>query len=190
MPYSSGNFKANPSQDTAITHPPTPLMILAGAGTGKTSTLIHRIRYLCKSALIKPENTLLLTFTEKATAEAKQIIYAIMGKESESIFVGTFHSFCHSIMRRFGPEDRMDDVLWEEEDIIYFLINHFNEMDFIQSRVFSTDPVKAITKSFIPFFSRIRDELLTPKELLIKVEKIKESTDWKLEKEKFTSLYK
>ena len=144
-------------------------MILAGAGTGKTSTLIHRIRYLCKSGLIKPENTLLLTFTEKATAEAKQIIYTIMGKESESIFVGTFHSFCHSIMRRFGPEDRMDDVLWEEKDIIYFLINHFNEMDFIQSRVFSTDPVKAITKSFIPFFSRIRDELLSPKELLIKV---------------------
>ena len=54
-------------------------------------------------------------------------------------------------------------------------------MDFIQSRVFSTDPVKSITKSFIPFFSKIRDELLTPKELLIKVEKIKESTDWILE---------
>ena len=112
MPYSSGNFKANPSQNTAITPPPAPLMILAGAGTGKTSTLIHRIRYLCKSDLIKPENTLLLTFTEKATAEAKQIIHEIMGEESESIFVGTFHSFCHSIMRRFGPEDRMDDVLW------------------------------------------------------------------------------
>ena len=121
---------------------------------------------------------MLLTFTEKATAEAQQIIYAIMGKESESIFVGTFHSFCHSIMRRFGPEDRMDDVLWEEEDIIYFLINHFNEMDFIQSRVFSTDPVKAITKSFIPFFNRIRDELLTPKELLIKVEKIGRAHVW------------
>jgi len=181
MPYSSGNFKANPSQNTAITHPPAPLMILAGAGTGKTSTLIHRIRYLCKSDLIKPENTLLLTFTEKATAEAKQIIHEIMGEESESIFVGTFHSFCHSIMRRYGPEDRMDDVLWEDKDIIYFLINHFNEMDFIQSRVFSTDPVKAITESFIPFFSRIRDELLTPKELLIKAENIKESTDWILE---------
>ena len=46
MPYAVGNFKANPSQESAITHPPAPLMILAGAGTGKTSTLIHRIIFL------------------------------------------------------------------------------------------------------------------------------------------------
>jgi len=57
-----------PQQQKAINHPPAPLMILAGAGTGKTFTLLHRIRHLIISDQVKPEHVLLLTFTEKATA--------------------------------------------------------------------------------------------------------------------------
>ena len=58
MLYSNRNFKANPSQDSAITHPPAPLMILAGAGTGKTSTLLHRIRYLVNSKIVNSKHVL------------------------------------------------------------------------------------------------------------------------------------
>ena len=61
----------NPNQQAAITHQSGPLMILAGAGTGKTFTLLHRIRHLISTNQINPEHVLLLTFTEKATAEAK-----------------------------------------------------------------------------------------------------------------------
>ena len=171
----------NKNQCEAIEHPPAPLMILAGAGTGKTFTLLYRIRYLCSTGSIQPKNVLLLTFTEKATAEAKHTIREIMGDDAESIFVGTFHSFCHSILRRYGTLERVHDVLWQDSDILYFLINNFDEMDFIQSRVFSADPVKAIRESFIPFFSRIRDELLTPEQLKEKAEQIKTSPDWILQ---------
>ena len=140
MPYSYGNFKASPNQDEAINHSPSPLMIIAGAGTGKTSTLLHRIRHLIASDTIKSKNTLLLTFTEKATSEAQNTLKSIMGEQADSIFIGTFHSFCHSIMRRYGPEDRLNDVLWDKNDALYYLINHFDDMDFVKSRVFSENP--------------------------------------------------
>ena len=178
VPYSNGKFKASSRQDEAITHPPSPLMIIAGAGTGKTSTLLHRIRHLIVSNSIKANHVLLLTFTDKATAEAKQTILEILGDKANSIFIGTFHSFCHSIIRRYGPKSRVNDVLWKESDILFYLINHFNDMDFIQSRVFSENPVKAIRESFIPFFGRVSDELLSPKELESKLKYIENSQDW------------
>ena len=92
--------------------------------------------------------------------------------------MGTFHSFCHSILRRYGPEERINDVLWQESDILYFLINHFDEMDFIQSRSFADNPVKAIRESFIPFFNRVSDELLSPAELESKLKEMENSQEW------------
>jgi len=165
-------------QNKAIEHPPAPLMIIAGAGTGKTYTLLHRIKHLVLTNQIDPKNVLLLTFTEKATAEATETIRNILGGKSESIFVGTFHSFCHSIMRRYGPEERVNNVLWHDTDILYFLINHFNEMDFIKSRSFSENPQKAILESFIPFFNRVSDELLSPSDLKLKIKNIENSQEW------------
>ena len=168
----------NEQQRKAIDHPPGPLMILAGAGTGKTFTLLHRIRHLITSNLIEPDHVLLLTFTEEATADARQTIFDILGDMAESIFVGTFHSFCHAIMRRYGPAERVDDVLWQESDILFYLINHFDDMDFIQSRTFADNPVKAIRESFIPFFNRVSDELISPAELEFKLKNMKNSQEW------------
>ena len=178
MPYSYGNFKASPNQNEAINHSPSPLMIIAGAGTGKTSTLLHRIRHLILSDAIDSKNTLLLTFTEKATVEAQNTLKSIMGDRADSIFVGTFHSFCHSIMRRFGPEDRLNDVLWDKNDALYYLINHFDDMDFIRSRVFSENPMRTIQDSFIPFFGRVSDELLSLNKLEKKINNFDDSQDW------------
>ena len=178
MPYSYGNFKASPNQNEAINHSPSPLMIIAGAGTGKTSTLLHRIRHLILSDAIDSKNTLLLTFTEKATVEAQNTLKSIMGDRADYIFVGTFHSFCHSIMRRFGPEDRLNDVLWDKNDALYYLINHFDDMDFIRSRVFSENPMRTIQDSFIPFFGRVSDELLSLNKLEKKINNFDDSQDW------------
>ncbi|SVE46901.1 uncharacterized protein METZ01_LOCUS499755, partial [marine metagenome] len=178
MPYSYGNFIASPNQDKTINHPPAPLMILAGAGTGKTATLLHRIRHLIISESVQAKNVVLLTFTEKATAEAQNTLKSIMGDPADSIFVGTFHSFCHSIMRRFGPENRLNDVLWDNNDALYYLINHFDDMDFIRSRVFSENPMSTIQNSFIPFFGRVSDELLSINELEKKINNFDDSQDW------------
>ena len=152
MPYSYGNFKASPNQDEAINHSPSPLMIIAGAGTGKTSTLLHRIRHLILSDAIESKNTLLLTFTEKATAEAQNTLKSIMGDQADSIFVSTFHSFCHSIMRRYGSENRLNDVLWDESDTLYYLTSHFDDMDFIQSRAFLENPLNTIRLPIVVSF--------------------------------------
>ena len=178
MPYSNGKFKASPNQDKAINHSPSPLMILAGAGTGKTATLLHRIRHLIISESVQAKNVVLLTFTEKATAEAQNTLKSIMGDPADSIFVGTFHSFCHSIMRRFGPENRLNDVLWDNNDALYYLINHFDDMDFIRSRVFSENPMSTIQNSFIPFFGCVSDELLSINELEKKINNFDDSQDW------------
>ena len=178
MPYSYGNFKASPNQNEAINHSPTPLMIIAGAGTGKTSTLLHRMRNLIISGSIESKNALLLTFTEKATAEAQKTLKLIIGDQADSIFAGTFHSFCHSIMRRYGSENRLNDVLWDESDALYYLTNHFDDMSFIQSRTFLENPINTIRNSFLPFFGHVSDELLSLNELEKKMKNFELSKQW------------
>ena len=153
-------------------------MILAGAGTGKTYTLMHRIRHLISTRQIDPQNTLLLTFTEKATNEAIDSIRQLLGKKAEKIFVGTFHSFCYSLIRRYGSQAQSGQALWQEVDSLYFLIENFNKMDFIQSRKFSNDPKKFIYESFLPFFNRSTDELLSPGDLKIKHQRVMQTKEW------------
>ena len=166
------------SQHKAISHTTGPLMILAGAGTGKTFTLLHRISYLISSNKIKPQHTVLCTFTEKAANEAKEIIKTIIGDKSNLIFIGTFHSLCLHIMQKYGQKEKNNENLWHESDIIYFLINHFDNMSFIKSRIFSDNPIKAIKDSFIPFFSRISDEILTVDDLELKLDGLDDSKEW------------
>ena len=111
------------------------------------------------------DNIVLLTFTERATIEAKEKILNIIGSKGSGIVVSTFHGFCHSILREFGPSEMVDRVLWQDSDIVHYLIDHFDELDELSSRTFKTDPVVAITTAFIPFFSRLKDELITPEYL-------------------------
>ena len=68
-------------------------------------------------------------------------------------------------MREQNISPNAEKILWKKDDIIYFFINHFDELKFISSSSFLASPYTAITKSFIPFIDRIRDELLTPDQL-------------------------
>ena len=92
---------ANPAQQKAIKHPPAPLMVIAGAGTGKTFTLENRIVYLITEYNINPKNILTITYTEKAARELKTRIINQVGQNAHSMFVGTFHSFCFQIMKNY-----------------------------------------------------------------------------------------
>ena len=82
----------NHAQKMAIEHPPAPLMIIAGAGTGKTFTLENRIIYLIQHYKINPSEILAITYTEKAAIELKTRIIHQVGKKAQNMFVGTFHS--------------------------------------------------------------------------------------------------
>ena len=79
--------------------------------------------------------------------------------------ISTFHSFCNALVREHAIDTNAEKLLWQEEDITYFFINHFDQLTFIQSRIFRANPYGAITGSFIPFIDRIRDELLAPADI-------------------------
>lgn len=92
--------KLNPVQQEAVTHKDGPVLIIAGAGSGKTRVLTYRIAYLVKEKGINPLDMLAITFTNKAANEMKERIAALVGGVSRAMWISTFHSTCARIMRQ------------------------------------------------------------------------------------------
>ena len=152
------NINPNEQQRKAIEHPPAPLMILAGAGTGKTFTLEHRIVYLIQHYHVDPSNILTITYTEKAARELKERILNKVGRSAHVMTVSTFHSFCYQLLRDYSSEQLPQ--LLEESEAIHMLLERFDELGPFKSDEFPLNPPKAVIDSFIPFFNRSRDELV------------------------------
>ena len=98
----------NPMQKEAVFHTEGPLLILAGAGSGKTRVLTHRVAYLIDEKQVNPWNILAITFTNKAAGEMRERVDQLVGFGSESIWVSTFHSTCVRILRRHAPKDECE----------------------------------------------------------------------------------
>lgn len=108
----------NPEQFQAVTHDQGPLLILAGAGSGKTRALIYRAAYLIQEKKVDPTSILLLTFTNKAAGEMQQRLKDLIGAQLP--FAGTFHSFCAKFLRREGYHLGLDRnfVIYDDQDQI------------------------------------------------------------------------
>ena len=92
----------NENQKKAVIHTEGPLLILAGAGSGKTRVITHRIAYLVGEKHIPPSSIFAVTFTNKATEEMKNRIIKLIGPQGSSVFIKTFHAASVYILRRYG----------------------------------------------------------------------------------------
>ena len=90
----------NKEQLEAVLHTEGPLLILAGAGSGKTRVVTHRIAHLIKNKGVYPGSILAITFTNKAAREMKERVEALIGQAANDIWISTFHSACVRILRR------------------------------------------------------------------------------------------
>lgn len=164
----------NEEQRLAVLHGSGPLLIIAGAGTGKTTVITERIVDLIEDKKIDPEHILALTFTEKASQEMQERVDIAMPYGYSLMWISTFHSFCDRILRSEGLHIGIDPS--------YKLMSQAETIQFIRSNLFSFDldyfrplgnPTKFIS-GLIQHFSRLQDEDIRPSEYLSWVKKSKE----------------
>lgn len=148
----------NTEQEKAVKHFKGPLLILAGAGSGKTRVLTHRIAYLINEHAINPWNILALTFTNKAAGEMRERVDQIVGNGAEDIWVSTFHSTCVRILRR-----HIEAIGYERSFSIYDGDDQKTLMREIL-KYLQLDPKKFRERAVLSAISSAKDELITPEQ--------------------------
>ncbi len=110
--------KLNPEQRDAVLHTEGPLLILAGAGSGKTRVITYRIAYLIGNGHAAADQVLAVTFTNKAAGEMRERVEALLGDDCNGVWLSTFHSLCARLLRREAPHIGLsrDFVIYDSSD--------------------------------------------------------------------------
>ena len=148
----------NEPQREAVLHTDGPLLILAGAGSGKTRVLTHRIAYLIDEQGVNPWNILAITFTNKAAEEMRQRVDSLVSFGAESIWVSTFHSMCVRILRRF-----IDRLGYENRFTIYDTDDQKTLMKEVCRKV-DIDTKVIRERSLLSAISSAKNEMIMPGE--------------------------
>lgn len=156
----------NPAQKEAVTHKGGPLLIIAGAGTGKTSVITRRIAYLIEQKIAKPSEILALTFTEKAAAEMEERVDQLVPYGYTDIQISTFHAFGDQLLRDYAIDlglpanfkvlTGVEQAIFMRQNIYAFELEYFRPV---------ANPLSHI-EALLSHFSRLKDELITPGEYL------------------------
>ena len=148
----------NLQQKKAVFYSNGPSIILAGAGSGKTRVLIHKVAYLINQCQLSPSSILMITFTNKAAIEMKERINKLSLINSNLGFIGTFHSFCASVLRRFGyllDYDR-NFLIYDEED----------QLSMIKEILKESKDTKLSPYYLLEVISYAKNHLVTPEKYL------------------------
>jgi len=153
----------NTQQQEAVFHTEGPVLILAGAGSGKTRVLTHRIAYLIEEKGVNPWNIMAITFTNKAAGEMRERVDKIVGFGSESIWVSTFHSSCVRMLRRFIDRLGFDTnfTIYDTDDQKTLMKDICKRLD-IDTKIYKE-------RSIMAAISSAKDELIGPEEYELKV---------------------
>jgi DNA helicase-2/ATP-dependent DNA helicase PcrA len=155
-PPETGGLEPNESQRSAITHGEGPLLVIAGAGTGKTRVITERIRHLLESdASLLGENILGLTFTRKAAGEMKARVVKAVGARGKDVVLATFHSFSETLLKEVDP----NRLALEEVDHWILLRRNLARLKLEKYRRLA-EPGQFLS-DFVKFFSRCQDELIS-----------------------------
>lgn len=182
-------IRLNLEQREAVEHVKGPLLVVAGAGTGKTSVLVEKIKYLIAKKLAKPEEILALTFTEKAAREMEERVDKALPYGYFQMWISTFHAFADQVLHEEIAHIGLSPAfkLMTEAESIIFLRNNLFLFDLKYFRPLS-NPNKFI-ESLLQHFSRLQDEDVSPQEYLRWAKKQKENKDQNLELAKAYETY-
>lgn len=178
----------NSEQKKAVNYGNGPLLIIAGAGTGKTTVITERIKWIIKKEKARPSEIAALTFTEKASREMEERVDIAMPYGYTQMWISTFHSFCDRILRDDGINIGLDPGyrLMTEAESTKLLRDNLFKLELKYFRPLG-NPTKFIT-SILTHFSRLKDEDVSPTQYLewVKTHKLEE----KIDNEKYMELAK
>ena len=158
--------KLNKEQKIAVTHGEGPLLIVAGAGTGKTRAITHRIAWLVEQGLAKPEEILALTFTDKAAGEMEDRVDDLLSLAYADLWICTFHSFCERVLRQNGLDIGIPgNFKLVDQTAAWLLVR--NNLDRLKLKYYKPlgNPAKFI-HALLNHFSRCKDQGIFPADYL------------------------
>ncbi len=160
------DFLLNQEQQQAVKYNKGPLLIIAGAGTGKTSVIVEKIKYLVKKKLARPEQILALTFTEKAASEMEERVDQAMPYGYFQMSISTFHAFADQILKENGYQigispgyqlmTEAETIIFLKQNLFLFNLKYFRPLG---------NPNKFL-EALLQHFSRLRDEDVSPEEYI------------------------
>lgn len=174
----------NPAQQEAVEYIDGPLMIVAGAGTGKTTVVAKKIKFLIDHGLAKPTEILALTFNEKAAAEMQDRVDSLMDRSYLDIEISTFHSFCQRLLEQYGLDIGLPNYfkIFTPTDVWIMMNRQLHEFNLDYYRPLG-NPTKHLHE-LIRHFAKCKDEMIGPNEYLEYADNLSLDKDIALQEEK------
>ena len=160
-------FQPDPQQREAIEHVSGPMLVLAGAGTGKTTVLIRRIANLIREGHARPNEILALTYTNNAADEMRQrVVDELRGMDAKGLQIGTFHAYCNELLQR----SKRDFKVLDDPQLWIFLRRNIRELKL--NYYVRAASIGEFLKDLLEFMRRCQDELVEPAQYRAYVERV------------------